>query len=76
MHRGIVSDYEQEKVRLLACHESQEEAMQRTAGLKAGFADICHRPDAYWGQQAGCRFAEAFIPMRGRGAVKPYNVLP
>jgi LmbE family N-acetylglucosaminyl deacetylase len=75
-HFVDISEYEQEKVRLLACHESQEEAMRAAVGMKAGFADVCGKPDAYWGQQAGCAFAEAFVAMRARGAIKPYNVLP
>ncbi|NLW49921.1 MAG: hypothetical protein GXY85_03640 [Candidatus Brocadiaceae bacterium] len=75
-HFVDISGQEQEKVRLLGRHESQEKAMRATAGVKAGFAELCGRPDAYWGQQAGCGFAEAFVPMRARGAIKPYNVLP
>jgi LmbE family N-acetylglucosaminyl deacetylase len=73
-HFVDISDFEAEKVRLLALHRSQEEAMQRAIG--AGFGALCGRSDAYWGQQAGCAFAECFAPMRARGAMKPYPVLP
>ena len=75
-HFVDVSDYEQEKVRLLGHHRSQDEAMRATEALKAGFEELCGRPAVYWGQQAGCAFAEAFVPMRARGAIKPYSVLP
>jgi LmbE family N-acetylglucosaminyl deacetylase len=75
-HFVDISDYEQEKVRLLSHHRSQEEAMRATPGVAAGFEELCRRTDAYWGGQAGCAFAEAFLPMRSRGSVKPYPVLP
>ena len=73
-HFVDISDWEQEKCRLLGHHRSQEEAMRAAVG--AGFLELCRRPDAYWGEQAGCAFAEAFAPLRGRGAMKPYSVLP
>jgi LmbE family N-acetylglucosaminyl deacetylase len=75
-HFVDISDCEEEKVRLLGHHRSQDEAMRAAVGMKAGFGDVCGRSDAYWGQQAGCAFAEAFVSMRARGAIKPYNVLP
>ena len=28
------------------------------------------------GEQVGCEYAECFVPMEARGAVKPYPVLP
>ena len=73
-HFVDVGDYEQEKVSLLQCHRSQEEAMTRTLGT--GFDKLSRRPDSYWGQQAGCDYAECFAPMPARGAMKPYPVLP
>lgn len=42
----------------------------------AGFEEVCERPDAFYGAQAGCAYAECFAPMRARGAIKPYGVLP
>ena len=75
-HFVDISDYEEEKVRLLGHHRSQEEAMRAMAGVKAGFEELCRRPDTYWGEQAGCAFAEGFVPMRARGAIKPFSVLP
>lgn len=65
---------EADKVRLLGSHASQEEAMRKAVG--AGFDKLCGRPDAYWGEKAGCEFAEAFAPMAARGAIKPFAVLP
>ena len=68
-HFVDISEYEQEKVRLLKRHRSQEEAMRRAVG--AGFDQLCGRPDAYWGAQVGCAYAECFIPLHGRGTIKP-----
>jgi LmbE family N-acetylglucosaminyl deacetylase len=73
-HFVDVTEQFAEKVRLLALHASQEDAMQRALGT--GFDQLCTRPDAFWGEQAGCTYAECFAPMRGRGAIKPFNVLP
>jgi LmbE family N-acetylglucosaminyl deacetylase len=73
-HFVDITDYEQRKVELLGLHRSQEQAMQQATG--AGFAELCAKPDSYWGQQVGCEFAECFAPMRSRGAVKANNVLP
>jgi LmbE family N-acetylglucosaminyl deacetylase len=69
-----ISEYEEEKVRLLKMHDSQESAMQLAVG--AGFDKLCKRPDAYWGEQVLCDYAEAFMPMAARGAIKPFGVLP
>ncbi len=73
-HFVDITEYEAHKVRLLQRHQSQEEAMQQA--VNAGFEQLCHRPDAYWGEQAGCAFAECFVPLRSRGTIKPYSVLP
>ena len=73
-HLVDISALEAAKVGLLRCHQSQEAAMRQAVG--AGFERLCERTDSYWGQQSGCEYAEAFVPMRGRGAIKPYSVLP
>ena len=73
-HFVDITAYEARKIRLLASHRSQEEAMQRA--VRAGFDRLCQVPDAYWGQKVGCRFAECFVPMASRGAIKPFPVLP
>jgi LmbE family N-acetylglucosaminyl deacetylase len=69
-----VSALEDQKIAALKLHHSQEVAMQQAVG--AGFDALCRRLDAYWGQQVGCTYAEGFVPMRGRGSIKPYPVLP
>jgi LmbE family N-acetylglucosaminyl deacetylase len=73
-HFVDITAVEAEKVRLLKRHDSQESAMQLAVG--AGFDKLCARPDAYWGEKAGCEYAEAFVPMAARGAIKPFAVLP
>ncbi|MEX0886708.1 MAG: PIG-L family deacetylase [Phycisphaeraceae bacterium] len=73
-HFVDISVFEARKVELLRHHESQEAAMQQAVG--AGFDDLCGRPDAYWGQKVGCDYAECFVAMAARGAVKPFAVLP
>jgi len=73
-HFVDISAHEDAKIALMASHRSQETAMRQAVG--AGFDRLCHRLDGYWGQAVGCDYAEGFVPMRGRGAIKPYNVLP
>jgi LmbE family N-acetylglucosaminyl deacetylase len=73
-HFVDVSDFEEKKGETLKLHRSQEVAMQQA--VRAGFDALTRRLDAYWGQQVGCAYAEGFIPMRGRGSIKPYPVLP
>ena len=73
-HYVDVSEYHQRKVELLAHHVSQEKAMR--IAVNAGFDRLCTRLSAMRGEQVGCEFAECFIPMPARGAVKPYSVLP
>jgi len=73
-HFVDVTDVENRKIELLLNHQSQEEAMR--AAVNQGFDGLCRLPDAYWGDQVGCQYAECFAPMRGRGAMRPVNVLP
>lgn len=73
-HFVDISDHEEQKIQLLQCHQSQEEAMRQFCGL--GFDALCRRLDAYWGDMTGCKYAEAFVPMQGRGSIKPHPVLP
>jgi LmbE family N-acetylglucosaminyl deacetylase len=73
-HYVDVSPYHEEKIRLLLHHDSQEEALQRGTGT--GLAAMTAKLDACRGEQAGVAHAEAFTPMRARGAVKPWSVLP
>jgi len=69
-----ITAYEDRKIELLKNHASQEIAMQTVLG--SGFDKLCRRPDAYWGEKADCEYAECFVPMPARGAIKPYPVLP
>jgi LmbE family N-acetylglucosaminyl deacetylase len=73
-HYVDISQFHTEKVRLLLNHESQETAMRIATG--SGFEDLCARIESYRGEQAGCKYAESFIPMPGRETIKPYPVLP
>ena len=73
-HFVDISVYEDAKIALMASHRSQETAMRQALG--AGFDRLCRRLDGYWGQTVGCDYAEGFVPMRGRGAIKPFSVLP
>jgi len=73
-HFVDVSAYELQKIELLQLHHSQETAMKMA--LNAGFDRLCRRPDAYWGEKVGCEYAECFVAMPARGAVKPWPVLP
>lgn len=73
-HYVDISDYFEEKVRLLKCHRSQEEALQMATG--SGLEAIVSRLDQYRGDLSGCCWAEAFIPLAGRGTIKPYPILP
>lgn len=73
-HFVDVTEYEDEKIKLLQLHRSQEDAA--AAALGHGFDKWVRIPDAYWGQKVGCEYAECFIPMPARGAVKGRSVLP
>lgn len=73
-HFVDISACHDDKVRLLLSHASQDEAMRRAIG--SGLAELATTLGAYRGEQVGCRYAEAFAPMPGRGTIKPYNVLP
>ena len=73
-HFVDISAFEHRKAELLSRHRSQEQAMRQAVG--SGFDQLCACPDAYWGQKVGCAFAEPFLPMAARGAVKPWPVLP
>jgi LmbE family N-acetylglucosaminyl deacetylase len=73
-HYVDISACQEEKLRLLACHVSQDEALERGTG--SALATMTSRLSAYRGEQVGCAHAEAFAPMRARGALKPFPVLP
>lgn len=73
-HYVDITESRDEKARLLAHHVSQEEAMRK--GVGAGIGALTDRVDGYRGDQVGVAWAEAFVAMPARGAVKPFGVLP
>ncbi len=73
-HYVDISAYHAEKIVLLLNHASQEIAMQ--AAVNSGLETLCSRLEAYRGEQVGCEYAECFVPLPGRGSIKPYPVLP
>lgn len=73
-HYVDITEQQARKAELLALHASQEEAMRLALGY--GLGEMSARISAFRGEQASCAYAEAFVPMAARGAVKPYPVLP
>jgi len=73
-HYVDVTAFHKDKARLLSLHSSQEEALFSATGT--GIVAMCARLEEYRGDLAGCRWAEAFIPMPGRGSIKPFPILP
>jgi hypothetical protein len=73
-HYVDITDYHDMKIALLLHHASQENAMQAAVGN--GLAMLCTRLESFRGEQAGCTYAECFVPFPGRGTIKPYPVLP
>ena len=73
-HYVDISAYHAEKVRWLSSHQSQEVALRQ--GIGSGPGELTSRLAAFRGEQVGCEYAEAFVPMPARGAIKPFNVLP
>ena len=73
-HFVDISPFHAKKVELLQLHVSQEEALQRALG--SGMEALSARIANFRGEQVGCDFAEAFVPMQARGALKPYAALP
>jgi LmbE family N-acetylglucosaminyl deacetylase len=69
-----ITDYFERKVELLHSHRSQEDAFR--AAFQQDLRELCEPLDRYRGSLVGCRYAEGFIPMATRGAIKPYPVLP
>jgi LmbE family N-acetylglucosaminyl deacetylase len=73
-HFVDITDFQEQKVRMMMLHASQDVALAQGAG--SGLRALCERIAAYRGEQVGCAYAEAFTPMQARGAIKPYSVLP
>jgi LmbE family N-acetylglucosaminyl deacetylase len=75
-HYVDVTAQHEEQVRLLLNHASQNVAMAQAAGVRSALEEVCARVTSFRGGQVGCRYAEAFVPMQARGAIKAYVVLP
>ncbi len=73
-HFVDISAQHDDKARLLHHHASQDDAMRQAVG--SGLAELSGVLEAFRGDQVSCRYAEAFVPMAARGAIKPYSVLP
>jgi len=73
-HYVDISPFLNRKVELLLNHRSQEEAMQQA--VNEGLEKITLTAAGFRGSQVGCAYAECFVPLAARGAVKPYAVLP
>jgi LmbE family N-acetylglucosaminyl deacetylase len=71
-HYVDITEYQEAKTKLLMHHQSQETAMKQATG--AGLRELC--ATAFPGGDVGCAYAECFLPMPGRGTIKPYSVLP
>ncbi|HXK58602.1 MAG TPA: PIG-L family deacetylase [Acidobacteriota bacterium] len=69
-----VSAFEQVKRRMIACHRSQAEWLQRHDGID--YVDLAMRQSSFRGLQAGVKFAEAFRPHRVWGRVFTKRFLP
>lgn len=73
-HYVDITAFHKEKARLLSMHASQEESLFAATG--SGIVTMCARLEEHRGELSGCRRAEAFIPMQGRGSIKSFPVLP
>ena len=69
-----ITDVLETKLEMMKCHESQIVWLMDHDGSDS-LAEIRSRA-AFWGQQCGVEYAEAFRPMLVSGRMKPYRVLP
>ena len=72
-HYVDISSVVDEKSRLLALHDSQEQAFK---SIGTGLGEFVRIASRFRGEKVGCTHAEAFVSMQARGAVKPFPVLP
>lgn len=75
-HWVNIDEVVNEKMRLSKFHQSQDEAFKAAFGKAYGIEAWSGKISAFRGRQCGCGHAEAFVPMRARGFVKGYSVLP
>lgn len=75
-HWVDITDVAEEKMRLAKFHKSQDDAFIAAFGTGRGIDNWIAETAKKRGEQCGVRYAEAFLPMRARGFVKAYSILP
>jgi LmbE family N-acetylglucosaminyl deacetylase len=75
-HYVDITAHHAEKAALLSHHASQNVAMSQAAGVRSSLEELSARVASFRGWQVGCQYAEAFVPMPARGALKAGPLLP
>ena len=75
-HWVDITEVADEKMRLAKYHKSQDDAFIAAFGKGKGIDSWVAETAKKRGEQCGVKYAEAFLPMRARGFVKAYSVLP
>jgi len=75
-HWVDITDVAEEKMRLAKYHKSQDDAFLAAFGEGKGIDNWIAETSKKRGDQCGVKYAEAFLPMRARGLVKAYSILP
>ena len=75
-HWVDITEVMDEKMRLAKYHKSQDDAFIAAFGEGRGIDNWIAETSEKRGDQCGVKYAEAFLPMRARGLVKAYSVLP
>lgn len=75
-HWVDITEVMEDKMRLAKCHKSQNDAFIAAFGDGKGIDNWIAETSKKRGDQCGVAYAEAFLPMRARGFVKAYSVLP
>ena len=75
-HWVDITEVMSEKMRLAKYHKSQDDAFIAAFGEGKGIDNWIAETSKKRGDQCGVQYAEAFLPMRARGFVKAYSILP
>ena len=75
-HWVDITEVMEEKMRLAKYHKSQDDAFLAAFGEGSGIDGWIAETAKKRGDQCGAKYAEAFLPMRARGLVKAYSILP
>jgi LmbE family N-acetylglucosaminyl deacetylase len=75
-HWVDITEVMEEKMRLAKYHKSQDEAFIAAFGEGKGIDNWIAETSKKRGEQCAVAYAEAFLPMRARGLVKAYSILP